>query len=128
MTRTVARIYGIVFLLVGILGFVPGLAVPSADMPGMSMLLGIFPINALHNIVHIVIGLGGLLAAGSLPNARAYFKTIAVAYGLLTILGIVPVTSTVFGLVPIGGADIALHAAAAIVAAYFGWKAVEAVA
>ncbi len=113
-------------MLVGILGFVPGLAQPSADMPGMSMLLGIFPINALHNIVHILIGIGGLATAGSFANARAYFKTIAVVYGLLTVLGLIPATSTVFGLVPIGGADVALHAVSAIIAAYFGWMAVEA--
>lgn len=128
MIRTAARIFGIIYLLVGILGFIPALAPPDATMPGMSMLLGLFPINAFHNVVHLVVGLVGLGIAGSLTNARAYFKALAVVYGLLTILGLIPATNTLWGLCPLQGWDIALHAVTAIAAIYFGWSAVEAAA
>lgn len=127
MIRNAARIFGGIYLLVGILGFVPGLTapMPGATMGGMSLLLGLFPINPLHNIVHIIIGIGGLVVAGNLANARAYFKSLAVVYGLLTILGLIPATSNVFGLVPLGSWDIGLHLITAVAAAYFGWSASE---
>jgi hypothetical protein len=117
-------IFGIIYLAVGILGFVPGLSstMPDAGMDGMSLLLGIFPINPLHNIVHILVGIVGIAVARNAANAQTYFKALAVVYGLLTVLGLIPATSTVFGLVPIGSWDIALHGATAVVAAYFGWS------
>lgn len=125
MIRTVARIYGIVFLLVGILGFVPALQQP-ADGPHVLIgttvnLLGLFPVNSVHDIVHILIGLGGLLAAGSFGAARSYFRTVAVLYIVLVIFGIFPATNTLFGLAPLNGLDIGLHAVTGIIAAYFGW-------
>ncbi|PYL96244.1 MAG: DUF4383 domain-containing protein, partial [Verrucomicrobia bacterium] len=46
-------LFGIVFLAVGILGFVPGV---TSDVNGMPMLLGIFHVNTAHNLVHIVSG------------------------------------------------------------------------
>ena len=51
----------------------------------------------------------------------AYARTVAVIYGVLTVLGLIPATSTTFGLVPIYGNDVWLHAGLAIVAAYFGF-------
>lgn len=46
---------------------------------------------------------------------------MALIYGLRTVLGLIPATSTAFGLVPIYGNDVWLHAALAAVAAYFGY-------
>jgi hypothetical protein len=125
-TRTFARIFGIVFLLVGIGGFIPGITTPH-DHPDLALEaasgleLGLFPVNALHNIVHIAFGIWGLLAARSLGGARTYARTVAIAYALLTILGLIPATNTTFGLVPIYGHDIWLHALLAAIAAYFGF-------
>ena len=93
MTRTAARVFGIVYLLVGILGFVPGLAMPMAmpqTLGGTMSLLGLFPVNILHNLVHVLVGIAGLAVAGSLANSRTYFRTLAVVYGLLTVLGLIP--------------------------------------
>ena len=129
MVRTFALIFGIIYVLVGILGFIPGLSTHPADMPhltvesGHGYLLGYFPINILHNIVHLIIGLWGLLASRSVSGASLYAKVLAVAYGLLAILGLIPATSTTFGLIPIGGYDVVLHALSALVAAYFGFVA-----
>lgn len=125
-TRTFARIFGIVFLIVGIGGFIPGITQPH-DHPGLAieagsgMELGLFPVNVLHNLVHIAFGIWGLLAARSLNGARLYAKSVAIVYGLLTVLGLIPATNTTFGLVPIYGHDIWLHALLAAVAAYFGF-------
>ncbi len=126
MLARAARIFGGIYLLVGILGFIPFLSTPMGDasMGGMRLLLGIFPINPLHNIVHLAVGVAGLGLARSAANARVYFRTLAVVYGLLAVFGLIPATSTVFGLVPIGSWDVGLHALTAIVAGYFGWSAV----
>lgn len=127
MVRTFALIFGIIFVLVGILGFVPGLYTHTADMmhpsveSGHGYLLGIFPINILHNIFHLVIGLWGLLASRSVGGARLYAKALAVIYGLLAIMGLIPATYMTFGLIPIHGNDVWLHALSALIAAYFGF-------
>lgn len=124
--QTFARIYGIVFLIVGIGGFIPGVTQPH-DHPGLTveaasgMELGLFPVNALHNIVHILFGAWGLFAARNFGAARTYARVVAIAYALLTILGLIPATNTTFGLVPIYGHDVWLHAVLAIIAGYFGF-------
>ena len=83
--------------------------------------LGLFPVNVLHNLIHLAFGAWGLLAARSASGSVAYARGVAVIYGVLTILGLIPATSTTFGLVPIGGNDIWLHAGLAAVAGYFGF-------
>jgi hypothetical protein len=124
-TRMFARVFGIIFLVVGIGGFIPGLTQPH-DHPNLAveaasgMELGLFPVNVLHNLVHIAFGIWGLIAARSMSAARGYAQVVAIAYAVLTILGLIPATNTTFGLVPIYGHDIWLHALLAGVAAYFG--------
>ena len=126
-TRTFALIFGIVFLAVGVLGFVPGMVQPSMGDHDVSMtqnygdLLGLFPVNLLHNIVHVLFGLWGILAYKSLAGARTYFRAVAIIYALLTVMGLVPALNTTMGLIPIYGNDVWLHALLALVAAYFGW-------
>ncbi|MBV8686797.1 MAG: DUF4383 domain-containing protein [Alphaproteobacteria bacterium] len=126
-TRTFAMIFGIVFLLVGALGFVPNMVHGPMAGHELSMkqgygdLLGLFPVNMLHNIVHLLFGVWGVLAARSLTGSRMYFRAVAVIYALLTVMGLVPMLNTTFGLIPIYGNDVWLHALLAIVAAYFGW-------
>lgn len=120
-----ARIFGLIYLLVGVLGFVSPLAHPVADAPhaigGTDLLLGFFPVNTVHNLVHIAIGLLGLLVGGSSGIARVYWQAAAVVFWLLTLLGLFPLTQTFFGLVPLHGNDVWLHALTAVLATYFGW-------
>ena len=127
-TRTFAMIFGIVFLIIGIGGFIPGLtdhsATPHADLTmtsGYGHELGMFPINVLHNVVHLLFGVWGLAASRSYGGARGYFRVVAIVYALFTVMGLVPGLNTTFGLVPLYGGDVALHAILALVAAYFGW-------
>ena len=128
-TKTFALLFGIVFLAVGALGFVPSMVhAPAGGAHNVTMtqgygdLLGLFPVNLLHNIVHLLFGLWGVLASrGSLGGAKSYAKGVAIIYALLTVLGLVAATNTTFGLIPIYGNDVWLHAVLALVAAYFGW-------
>jgi len=125
-TRTFAMIFGIVFLAVGVLGFVPGMVQPlhpghpPVDPEG-GLLLGLFPVNMFHNAVHILFGLWGLAASRSLRGSVMYARAVAIIYAVLTICGFVPSLSTLFGMVPLYGNDVWLHAVLALVAAYFGW-------
>jgi hypothetical protein len=123
---TLATMFGIVFLLTGIVGFFPAPPPPDA-LPlvvnhGHGLALGLLPVNTLHNAVHLLFGVLGLLAArGAILGARTYFQFLAVAYGLLTVLGLIPATQTTFGLIPIYGNDVLLHAAVAVAAAFIGF-------
>ena len=127
-TRTFALIFGIVFLAVGVLGFLPLEGVntpihPQHPVPpdDAVQLLGLFPVNTLHNIVHVLFGLWGLAASRSLGGAVTYARGVAIIYAVLTVAGLVPSLNTLFGYVPLYGNDIWLHGVLALVAAYFGW-------
>ena len=127
-TRMFALIFGIVFLLAGASGFIPGLLhpVPAGAPPltvaaGYGFILGLLPVNILHNLVHVLFGILGVAAYAGVFAPRVYAQIVAVAYGLLVVLGLIPATNTLFGLVPIYGADVWLHLALGLVAAYFGF-------
>ncbi len=120
---------GVVYALVGLLGFVPGINVEGPpNAPPMTVsgfyghLLGLFPVNLVHNLVHLAIGPWGIWGyANGIPGSRAFARGLAVVYALFTVMGFIPVLNTVFGLVPLFGHDVWLHAATAALAAYFGW-------
>lgn len=123
-TRYLALIYGVVFLLVGIAGFIPGITQPA--VPGMEaiehgLLLGLFPVNAAHNLVHVVFGIWGLVAYRGLRSSFIYACAVAVIYAVLTIMGLVPGLRTMFGIAPLFGHDVWLHAVLALGAAYFAY-------
>jgi hypothetical protein len=128
--RNFSMVLGVVFLIVGIGGFVPGVTQMHVEDdpdlviegPGHGYLLGLFHVNVLHNLVHIVFGVLGIVMARA-GKARDYCRIVAVSYGLLTILGLIPFLNlhNTFGLVPIHGNDVWLHALIAIAAAYFGF-------
>jgi hypothetical protein len=130
LTRRFALILGIVFLVVGVLGFIPGINrmhSGSDDLtvhgPGHGYLLGLFHVNLVHNLLHIAFGVAGLATAGSFFAARGYARFIAIAYGLLGIMGLIAAGNTynLWGLAPIHGNDVWLHLVIAAVAAYFGF-------
>ncbi|WP_088892541.1 DUF4383 domain-containing protein [Leptolyngbya ohadii] len=126
--RYFALIAGVVYVLVGILGFIPGMVAAPGTAPqlavdsGYGFLMGLFPINVLHNLVHLAVGVWGLLSYPRYGSARTFCRGLAIFYGLLTIMGFFPVLNTTFGLIPIFGHDIWLHAVTALIAAYFGFK------
>jgi hypothetical protein len=119
---------GVVYIVIGILGFVPPLLTLPAGAPPLAVdqaygyLFGLFPVNILHSLVHLGVGVWGVLAARTLGAARTYAVSLAIIFGVLTVMGLVPGLSTVFGLIPLFGHDVWLHAVTAIVAAYFGFR------
>jgi hypothetical protein len=118
--QTGALIFGVVFLLVGLMGlFVPNGMGMEADNETTGKLLGLFPVNLLHNLVHLAFGAWGIAASRSHSGSRGYGKAGAVIYGLLVLLAFVDPTT--FGLVPIGSNDIWLHAVLAAGLAYIGF-------
>src|ERR1700738_5092766 len=97
MVKSAAILFGIVFLAVGILGFVPGV---TTDVNGMPMLLGIFHVNTAHNFVHIASGVVFLLCgmAGAGPS-RMFFKIFGLVYALVAVLGFMNPAGPLFGMV-----------------------------
>jgi hypothetical protein len=128
----VARILGVLFLIAGIAGFLPWpqVATPAPfDAPYITLdqfyrfIGGIFAVNAVHDGVHIAFGLLGLLAGINFKAARIYCKFVVWIYLVLIVLGLIPITSTLFGIAPLYGWDIALHAIVLLIAAYGGYGA-----
>lgn len=124
-----AMIFGIIYVVVGVAGFIPPLLQPQTPgAPPLAIdtlagrLLGLFPVNILHTLVHLAIGVWGVVAAKSVSAAVGYARSIAVLYGVLAIMGFIPGLNTVFGLVPLHSHDIWLHAGSALIAAYFGFS------
>jgi hypothetical protein len=129
--RTFAKLFGMVFLLVGVSGFIPGVTTPH-DHPGaddvlvdagLGAAMGLFPVNLLHNLFHVAFGIWGLVAARSFGGARLYARGVAVIYTALAIFGLIPAAKlwTTFGLIPLYGNDVWLHIVLAAAAGYFGF-------
>jgi hypothetical protein len=127
--RYFALISGIIYILVGIFGFIPGMvATPGTGGPdvavnaGYGYLFGTFPINVLHNLVHLAVGAWGVISYPSYIRSRTYSRGLAIFYAVLAVMGLLPVLNTTFGLIPIFGNDVWLHALTAAIAAFFGFK------
>jgi hypothetical protein len=115
MLKTAALIFGIIMLLVGILGFIPQ-ATPRG------MLLGIFHVNDVHNWIHIMTGVVSILCGINSEHAsRLFFQIFGVVYGLVAILGFFYGDRPIFGLVANNLADAILHVAIAAFALYLGF-------
>lgn len=128
-TTTFALIIGIAYLGAGVLGLIPAaLMPPPPDAPPTTFtvlygyLLGIFPVNVLHTAVHLAIGFWGLMVWRRLQDAKVFLRTLAILYGALAVMGLVPGLNNVFGFIPLHSHDVWLHAGTAALAAYFGWR------
>ena len=128
-TSTFALVIGIAYLGAGILGLIPAALVPPPiDAPPTSFtllygyLLGLFPVNLLHSLVHIVIGAWGISAWSGRSSSISFARGLAILYGALAVLGMFPTLNTTLGMIPIHGNDVWLHGITAVVAAYFGWR------
>jgi hypothetical protein len=115
MLKTASIIFGIVFLLAGVLGFVPGIT-------NNEMLLGIFHVNAAHNVVHLLSGAVALWAGlTSVAASRMYFRIFGVVYALVALLGLYVGDGMLLGLISNNTADVGLHFITAIVALALGF-------
>jgi hypothetical protein len=105
---------GVVFLLVGILGFVPGIttnygALKFAGHDSNAQLLGLFDVSILHNIVHMLFGVAGLALAKTWEGARSYLVYGGVIYLALFVYGVIFHGSSSANFVPVNWADNVLH-------------------
>jgi len=112
--QKVALVYGIVFLIVGLGGFIPGLTsnIESLQFAGHTseaMLLGIFQVSILHNIVHLLYGVVGLLAARSFGGSKNYLIWGGVVYAVLWLYGLFVPHDHGANFVPLNTADNWLH-------------------
>ena len=120
LVQRFAQVFGAVYLLVGILGFVPPLlmgSLPGVIGPFSGLLLGLFAVNWFHSLAHLAIGAVGLAVHRSFSASRAYALGIGVAYAALLLLGILSASvATLGGLLPLNGFDNVLHAVTALAA------------
>lgn len=126
--RRFALLFGIIFLLFGIAGFVPPLMQEMhPEFPPLILeasagrLLGLFPVNLLHSGLHILFGVWGIVASRRVPRAKFYARNIGIIFIMLTVAGFIPGLQNGFGLLPLYGNDIWLHGLFGVVALYFGW-------
>ena len=122
-----ALAFGVVFLLVGVMGFIPGVTtnydqLSFAGHHSEALLLGVFQVSALHNIVHLLFGIAGLVFARSVSGARNYLIWGGVVYALLLVYGLFIGHDSAANFVPLNTADNWLHAflAVAMIAAGVG--------
>jgi hypothetical protein len=109
-----AAVVGAVFLLVGILGFIPGITsgyggMETAGHKSHAELLGIFQVSILHNVVHILFGVAGLALARTAANARNYLIGGGVIYLVLWLYGLLVDKASAANFVPVNVADDWLH-------------------
>jgi arginine exporter protein ArgO len=109
-----AMAFGVVFLLVGILGFIPGITTNYETMSfaghdSEAMLLGVFQVSVLHNIVHLLFGVAGLAVARTAAGSRNYLIWGGVVYLVLWLYGLLIGHDTAANFVPINTADNWLH-------------------
>jgi len=128
-SETFALLFGIAYLSAGLAGLNPAaLMPPPADAPPTNFtvlygyLLGLFPVNVLHSAVHLAIGAWGIMAWRRMANPRLFARSLAIFYFALAVVGLIPHINTLFGLLPLHGHDVWLHAGTAALAAYFGWR------
>jgi hypothetical protein len=115
LVGTAAMVVGAVFLLVGVLGFVPGVTTNYDDLTfaghhSDALLLDIFEVSVLHNIVHLLFGVAGILAGRAGANAaRGYLVGGGVIYLALWVYGLVVDHDSSANFVPLNNADNWLH-------------------
>ena len=109
-----ALAFGVVFLLVGLAGFVPGITshymnMEIAGRDSSARLMGIFQVSVLHNVVHLLFGVAGLLCSGTPLRARNYLLWGGAVYAVIFFYGILVPYASGFNFVPLNAADDFLH-------------------
>ena len=108
LNQTLALAFGVVYTLVGIAGFFVSETFAGTGQEENGQLLGLFQVNHLHNIVHLLIGVALIAASKRLDTARGANLAIGVTYLALGVLGPL-ITGTDLNIVALNGADHVLH-------------------
>jgi arginine exporter protein ArgO len=112
--RTAALAVGVLFLIVGALGFIPGITTDYDELEfaghdSEAELLGLFQVSVLHNLVHLAFGVLGVLMATTSPLARLYLIAGGAVYLVLWLYGLIVDDDEDFNFVPLNDADDWLH-------------------
>ena len=112
--QTAALVVGVAFLLVGVLGFIPGVTsdydqLTTAGHESGAKLLGIFEVSVLHNIVHLLFGVLGIAASRRWSSSRTYLVGGGIVYLVLWVYGLVIDQDSAANFVPVNSADNWLH-------------------
>jgi uncharacterized membrane protein HdeD (DUF308 family) len=132
--RIVALVIGVVLLLVGIIGFF----VPAENSTGVQAIFGLFDVDVVHNLVHVVSGILGIAAAFT-GWSRRFNQVFGIIYILIGLLGLIPALyfpagtfgtdrGLFLGLMHINAADHVLHLVIGIVGAAVGFFVADDVA
>lgn len=117
--QVAAMVVSVVFLLVGILGFIPGVTT-NYDQLGLAgygstaLLLGLFMVSVLHNLVHLAFGVVGLVMARTATGARNYLVGGGIVYAVLWLYGLLIDHGSSANFVPVNNADNWLHLVLAV--------------
>ena len=115
MLKKIGLAFGVIFVLVGLAGYVPALT-PDGK------LLGVFAVNGAHNLVHILTGVIALaIALASPANMSMFFKIFGVVYALVAALGFFAGEQPLLGIIAHNAADMWLHAVIALVTLWIGF-------
>ncbi|NAZ87949.1 DUF4383 domain-containing protein [Kineococcus indalonis] len=117
--QATSLVVGAVFVLVGVAGFVPGVTtdydrLAAAGHHSGAMLLGLFQVSVLHNLLHLALGVVGVLAARTASAARSFLVAGGLAYAALWVYGLVVAQDSQANLVPLNTADDRLHLVLAV--------------
>lgn len=112
--RRAAVAVAVLFLLIGVLGFVPGITSNFSDLQfagyeSDAKLLGAFQVSVLHNIVHLLFGVAGLALARTVSGARTYLLGGGTIYLVLWLYGLVVEQESTANFIPVNDADDWLH-------------------
>ena len=112
--QVVALVFGAVFLVVGIAGFIPGVTsgydtMQFAGHHSEAMLLGVFQVSILHNLVHLLYGVAGVLLSRTSRLARLFLLVGGLVYLVLWVYGLTIGHDSAANFVPLNSADNWLH-------------------
>jgi hypothetical protein len=119
LAQTLALLFGLAFLAVGVLGFIPGVTTDLGDIEfagkdSPSELFGIFQVSILHNIVHMLFGIAGIALSRTTANALTYLLWAGVLYVVLFVYGLFVGSGDDANFIPINNADDWLHLVLAV--------------
>jgi hypothetical protein len=127
-TRMFTLLFGLASIVLGILGFIPALrpaptgSTPALDISGsFGNLFTIFPVNVVHNVGAIVIGVIAVIASSNAEWARYFCIAGFLVFGILMIWGFIPLLDTVWRTTPIYGDDTWLFAGVSLLCGWFGF-------
>jgi hypothetical protein len=124
--QKVALVFGVVFLIFGIAGFIPGLTtnletIQFAGHESGALLFGLFQVSILHNFVHLLYGIAGLAFAASYTGSRNYLIWGGVIYAVIFLYGLFVTGDNPANFVPLNTADNWLHIVLAVAMVALGF-------